>query len=1061
MVSFRRSISTKLWLAAWEAEVKLERTRKAAKSELQNKTAELQKNAELEFNRKLAAMNAGGDTALQDALAQVEELSNKLHEMSVKQNAADDLLKDSHHKLRQAEDQAAWLEKRSADMATDAEAVRAALVEAENEIKLSNKDARLSEMTRALVKSMTDGKRQLQEAMAALDATTQENTALKEQEQNLKEQQQTIKAQAVEKELTLKEQIEQLLNAVESAKAQSAQAVEAALKEAQAARDEAAVARTQTAVETVAPPQHMHKRPPTPPPALRPPTPPPPPPPPVGASEAESLTLLQKQYGEIQEQCIELASSLAEVTVGMERTKTMRESDCREHLSDLLARLRGEADERGKKPAHVMVEAQVKRLLAETASLSAARDRLNEQLTMMGEQLSELNADRDRLDAALRAGMKPAETPKVEREMSDAQLQKLKDEMEAVQQQLIRELGEVKGEANAMRSEVQDGRTCLAAGLRRLGLPVDASKVLSDWVALIVEKAAIESGRMESAERELKGALQDLGLKTEENKTLREYVHELSEVAKNAKAELKLAHEEHEKAIRSLGGQQNDIKVLKDLVTALEAKCASSKEANVQLADELEAVKQSAQKAAQQASVATAAVRANLGLQIAQLEHEIAQLRGSSRSYHSDLVSCKALLSDALSEVDTLSSSNMGLGDQVKSLVSKYKACRAILRLMTAELEQALHVMEAALRAKNEAGEELERVETEAEAKMLQIKQGARQERAVLVNAALRSLEILRGHVATSQAGMFGAMQPVHQHSPAILASTTNAPPQHVLSPGKLLQPPPTAELQPRGAIDGLDAETRQWQPRAELPSGAYLGSKGRHRWGIPPEAPALLTSLIESSAQSPRHQRAHHQQLHESAHGNALSPPFSVPSGASDHNVRLPTNLQALVSPRRRRDRDSATGVSLRVQRVLKDGSSTHASVETHVSQTPFSDAVANAERARLAHARAVRDANQERPLGSRSSSRGNSRESSASGTQQAQDGSSAFNRLELSLPPLSEQSATSLPQPAIPPSPPFHAPYVPSPRAPPVRMKAPAPPPSTKTLALEAEPWADDFDF
>ena len=56
----------------------MERTRKAAKSELQNKTAELQKNAELEFNRKLAAMNAGGDTALQDALAQVEELSNQL-----------------------------------------------------------------------------------------------------------------------------------------------------------------------------------------------------------------------------------------------------------------------------------------------------------------------------------------------------------------------------------------------------------------------------------------------------------------------------------------------------------------------------------------------------------------------------------------------------------------------------------------------------------------------------------------------------------------------------------------------------------------------------------------------------------------------------------------------------------------------------------------------------------------------------------------------------------------------------------------------------------------------
>ena len=262
-------------------------------------------------------------------------------------------------------------------------------------------------------------------------------------------------------------------------------------------------------------------------------------------------------------------------------------------------------------------------------------------------------------------------------------------------------------------------------------------------------------------------------------------------------------------------------------------------------------------------------------------------------------------------------------------------------------------------------------------------------------------------------------------HSPSRAASGSLAtgpsdglrlPPQHVLSPGIPLQPPPTTELQPRGAIDGLGAETRQWQPRAELPSGAYLGSKGRHRWGIPPEAPALLTSLIESSAQSPRHQRAHHQQLHESAHGNALSPPFSVPSGASDHNVRLSTNLQALVSPRRRRDRDSATGVSLRVQRVTKDGPSTHASVETHVSQTPFSDAVANAERARLAHARAVRDANRERPLGSRSSSRGNSRESSASGTQPAQDGSSAFNRLELSLPPLSEQSATSLPQPAIP---------------------------------------------
>ena len=56
----------------------MERTRKAAKVEMINKIAEAAASAELNFNRKLAQMSEGGDTALSDALAQVEELTSKV-----------------------------------------------------------------------------------------------------------------------------------------------------------------------------------------------------------------------------------------------------------------------------------------------------------------------------------------------------------------------------------------------------------------------------------------------------------------------------------------------------------------------------------------------------------------------------------------------------------------------------------------------------------------------------------------------------------------------------------------------------------------------------------------------------------------------------------------------------------------------------------------------------------------------------------------------------------------------------------------------------------------------
>ena len=423
----------------------------------------------------------------------------------------------------------------------------------------------------------------------------------------------------------------------------------------------------------------------------------------------------------------------------------------------------------------------------------------------------------------------------------------------------------------------------LAKALKALGVSVEEKQGTAERLDALVAVAIASREERLSVQSDLQRTLKDLGITLEENKSLKEYVAELSQAAKESKLEAEVVKEQLAALKQGMSAKDSDTNMLTERVASLHAECEECRAINEELADELDAARQQVAAAASSGATTTAALKAQMHLAIEKLESEAAQLRRDNAEHREDLITCQATLTDALSEVDTLFGDKRGLKEQVNALVSKYKTARATLRYLMTELQRSIDVMESALKAKDAVDVKLERVTGEAEVRVQRVQHDARQERAVLVSAALKSLEILRAHVAASSSGlMLGTTQPASQ-PPNLSTAQLQAMPPPQPPPSAHASLPPTAGYH-GGAIDGSEEPRRQWQPKGELSGSSGITFKSKHRWGVPPEPHAILTSMWhEANAQAagpirgPRSltatPRGTHHSYHPDYHPDGYSP--------------------------------------------------------------------------------------------------------------------------------------------------------------------------------------------
>ena len=752
-------------------------------------------------------MSSGGDAALVDAHAKIEEMASKVHELTIKTSTADEMLKDTQRLLRGTEAKSSKLETEKLAMSAEAEAVRVALTEALDEINMkSEENMSLGDQVRGLVKNVSEAKAQLTDALESLDITKSEN-------------------------MTLGQKVAELVSAMENAKKAAADALAKATGGG-------------------------------------------------SAEDAATIAQLRAECRQLESSRGELNASLEEATAEAERAAEMHETRCKAKVEEMAARMRAEADARDN---GTEMEGQLSRLLAEKKNLEDELLKMSERASALDEERSTALAECESLRERL-ANM-PSGGGGNEEQLAEmrAHYEKQMSASEQKHDEATRELKKA-------RSEMDTSRTSLANALAELDIKIDENMTLGEHVRALVA-AAEDTKRdakkqVDSVQVNLQNALKDLGITTTENKTLKQYIEELMQAVKEARlaasdtAALEQLEEQVTSLQRTLHAKVEEARALGGRVKSLTAELARVELLNEKLTDEGDEARQETGAAKAAGASALSALKAKLTIVIEKLEAEVAHHKRENRALLAELHSSQSTLTDALGSVGTLTGSNLSLSDQVHALVSHTRRTAETLRFMTSEFEQTIDTMEAALVAKQAADAELERTTDEAEMRLHQVQQGAKKDREVLISAALRSLEIMRTRVdaAASSSGM----QQTHSES----------------------------RSQQQDAPTGADAPTggmRQWQPKVETTSG--FGPKGKHRWGQPPDAQAMLNSLImeQTSQTAPP--------IRRNWRGRTVS---------HDEVYGYTPTSHALVSPRL----------------VRRPGT---------MHRTPFADAVAVAERARI----------------------------------------------------------------------------------------------------------------
>lgn len=502
--------------------------------------------------------------------------------------------------------------------------------------------------------------------------------------------------------------------------------------------------------------------------------------------------------------------------------------------------------------------ATAKNELAEVTTVKDELATVKDELTTVKNELATANNELSATTAHLQTTQHEVAQLDLEkreaREAMRAALQELNitiDKNKTLAEQ-VKELAEA---SEKSKRQVDETQLELDRALQELNIVLDKNRTLAEQVKALVGAADVDRKKVLSVQSELERALRSLGITLDENMTLKERVEQLFNFARDLRMEhgkaMEHAEQEHAEAIKLLEEQLTEkTETLRRKSDEADRMSEHNRICHQELdhrggvikrvTGDLDHVKQEKERVVGELTAAHAALKAKLTLEVEKLEHELAQLRTDNEQRKIDLFSASSMLSDALGSVGMLSGEKQSLGEQVHALVNKYKSARSTIKFMHNELEQTLTVMEAALRAKDEVGAELQRISGEAEERIQRAEEGARQERHHLIRAALRSLDVLRGYIAASeQAARLGSEHVPGADLASMLAHT------HQLG-----VPPATAGAVPSGpssAIDGLNSGRRQWHPKK--PEQSSVLHKSKHRWGVEPQV--VLANIWEQTSQT------------------------------------------------------------------------------------------------------------------------------------------------------------------------------------------------------------------
>ena len=884
-------------------DMKLSNSRTAGELKLRNQAAELEATHARQLENRMAQLTEGGDEALRELHEKLQEANNKLAKVQPKLASAADELKTAKKLL------------------STSEAQREKAVEEKEKLGVE----------------ATEAKRLLAEALASLDVKIDENTSLSQQ-------------------------VADLVNRV----------AEVREKE-----------------------------------------------------ESENVELKQQQ-AELQKEQSLLLSSLAEAAAEAERASVMAAEECKSQVSEMAKRMR-EENEQAQRGMREMAGAQLARLLAELHSMSLTMtsmegdyDGLNKQHVIVVQERDELKVQLAEVMAAAAAAGKGGG----------------------------KELADAKARIEELEKEIDSGKNRLTDALKELGITVDSNRSLKETIQDLMQGTETARKEVEEARGELERALKELGMTGKENQTLKERVKELKDTILRRQAEVeeskasinKLLEElqvEREgnksliESVRELGAaaksSKNEVDDIKnDLVRALAELDVKIREGStlgehlreLQMAHRLEiqshertvdALHQAlneARQALRDSQMSMAAEMANETAkwkeEVTRLKLEIARLREAAGRQQSDLerevdelkaqiTESANTLDEALRSVGSLTHDKQDLADQVRQLVMRYQRTRDTLAYLIGELKSQVAQVEDAVKAKEVAVGEVERVKEHASRTIVAVEAESRHERELLVKAALRSLQQLRNHIFTAMAGDPLSIEPTNAPStaPAEKPPTTRPP-----RPAR----PATASSNPNRAVNTGNHYTPFSEFVTEKANSNRPGTansmegqtwadfrdwgKWKHRWGIVGSSGDTTVISFEKVAPS-RNASAERLAAAERAFFDASTPPPALQ--LPKH--RPPSNAANSISPRvlRQQHQPQLGGLtpgsrppqrriqSARAKRSTSPPQTTTTMLEMAMSarktspprspspprvtvtnsggggsRTPFSDAVADAERRR-----------------------------------------------------------------------------------------------------------------
>ena len=410
---------------------------------------------------------------------------------------------------------------------------------------------------------------------------------------------------------------------------------------------------------------------------------------------------------------------------------------------------------------------------------------------------------------------------------SDAELRRLQEETNSARANLeaaFKDLGITKQANKTLAEQIQElgketnsVRTSLEAAFKDLGISKQANKTLSQQIQELGKET-------NSVRASLEAAFKDLGVTKQANKTLSQQIQEMGKETNSVRASL-------EAAFKDLGMTKQLNKTLSEQIQELIAKATGD-----------------AERAAKR---------------IAQAEKDSEWWHGEARRLKEEMELCESTLQQALSSVELIKNDKRQLSEQIRDLLKRYRTTEDALNHTSAEL---VNVTDALQRSTEELGRRAE---------------ASRQERGLLVRAALSSLQQLRSHLTFTLSGLrVVQLQGEHASMPWKRAGglisprgdpmlVRFVPPLHksldpTARPAEYLPEDfvslPPVQIAPPGPLSPPEvwhSDTPSVSDNPMWPSKRAGKAMETHRWGAVPRPPQHQSPRRAATASSNRSNRA------------------------------------------------------------------------------------------------------------------------------------------------------------------------------------------------------------